>query len=62
YLLNKLSNKNIKFTPTFGLDRDQAYLNVIKEFISKNPNYPICFRLLRDEADSKTKCNTPFFI
>jgi hypothetical protein len=52
YLLNQLSSRNINFTPTFGLDRDQAYLNVIKEFISKNPNNPICLRLLRDDIDT----------
>lgn len=57
YLLNQLTSKNINFIPTVGIDRDQAYLSVIKEFVSKNPNNPICLRLLRDDIDSSEQAN-----
>lgn len=58
YLFNQLMEKNINFIPAFGLDRDQEYLNVIRDFISSNPSNAILFRLLPDDLDDIRQTKT----
>jgi len=52
YLYDALFEKNIIFIPAIGLDRDEEYLKILKDFLHKTPSPQFCLRLQKDDFDS----------
>lgn len=52
YLCDTLNERSMNFIPCIGLDRDQQYLEVIKEVLLQIPDKKLCMRLLIDDLDS----------
>jgi hypothetical protein len=52
FLCDSLKEKQLIFSPTIGLDRDEAYLNALTDFINENPDYIITIRLLEDDVEN----------
>lgn len=52
YLCEALNEKGMSFIPCIGLDRDQPYLEVIKEILLQISDKKLCMRLLVDDLDS----------
>jgi hypothetical protein len=51
YLSKELREANMIFHLTIGLDRDHAYMDVVKSLILENSSVELCLRLLKDDFD-----------